>query len=97
LEILESEEIAEVRMRVMDALVHRPLSEAVLNTARKILSNSKAESPFIRSRALELLMHFHFSDGQAKDIRIWLLGLAEKESEMNLKKALLNSAQSLLK
>jgi HEAT repeat protein len=97
LEILESEEIAEVRMRVMDALVHRPLSEAVLNTARKILSNSKAESPFIRSRALDLLMHFHFSDGQAKDIRIWLLGLAEKESEMNLKKALLNSAQSLLK
>ncbi|NBX17169.1 MAG: hypothetical protein EBR09_07380 [Proteobacteria bacterium] len=96
LEILNSEENAEVRVRVMDSLVHRPLSEAVLNAARKILSNNKEESSLIRSRALELLMHFHFSDVQSKETRIWLLGLAEKENDMNLKKALLNSAQSLL-
>jgi hypothetical protein len=42
-------------------------------------------------------MHFVFTDEQAKEMRIWLLGLAESETEERFKKMLVDAAMQLVK
>ena len=97
LQILESDEHPDVRIRVTDALVHRPLNDNTLLVARRILADAKDEPLVIREKVLDLIMHFVFSEEQSRDIRNWLLGLAESESDMRLKKMLLDAAQKTIK
>lgn len=97
LQILESDDHLDVRVGVIDALVHRPVDDDVMTVVRRILGERKNVPLVLREKSLDLIMHFVFTDEQAKEMRIWLLGLAESETEERFKKMLVDAAMQLVK
>lgn len=95
LHIMDNDESLEVRMRVTDALVHRPLSDDAQAAARKILLDDFRSPRPLREKALDLLMHVDLSETQAAEQRDWLLRLADREKDLPMKKKLLSAAEKI--
>jgi len=95
LQIMDNDASLEVRTRVTDALVHRPLSDDAQAAARKILQDEFNSPRPLREKALDLLMHVDFSEAQAAEQRDWLLRLADREKDLPMKKKILSAAEKI--
>jgi hypothetical protein len=95
-QIMESDVDLEVRMRVVDALVHAPVPDSFLPVAQRIVSEVKKVPVLLREKAIDLFLHFELDEPRKTALRNWALGAAQNEPEAKIKSKLISAAQELM-
>ena len=83
---LEFDSDVEVRMRVVDALVHLPVSEKSLLAAKSILSREKSVAGPLREKVLDLFSHSELNADERQKLADWLTRFAENETDSAVRK-----------
>jgi|GEM_PF-705878 len=78
---LEFDSDVEVRIRVVDALVHLPVSEKSLMAAKSILSRQKSVAGPLREKVLDLFSHSELNADERQKLADWLTRFSENETD----------------
>ncbi|NBW81426.1 HEAT repeat domain-containing protein [bacterium] len=95
-QIIESDVDLEVRLRVVDALVHAPVPDSFLPVAQRMISDVKKVPVLLREKAVDLFLHFELDEPHKTSLRNWILLASEREPEARVKSKLVSAAQELM-
>lgn len=91
--VLRFDKDLDVRLNVIDALLHAPLDDDVQSVAQQLLSDSARTPSLLRSKCVDLLSHIELSGIKRADLQNWLLSQYKRETDENIKKKLLDTSQ----
>jgi HEAT repeat protein len=86
---LFSDEDGEVRLRVIDALIHRPVSEAGMAAVRQLISSPRSVPLELKEKALDLFLHAELSADQKQFNSEWIKQRIAIEAESSVKNKLI--------
>lgn len=95
LELLKNDVDLDVRMTVIDALAHRPVSAVGLAAVQSIVSSVAAVPSELREKSLDLFLHAELTPEEKREYMVWLQKRVVVESEPSTKKKM-NSVLQLL-
>lgn len=86
LALLEFDSDVEVRIRVVDALVHLPVTEKSILAAKSILSGQKSGAVALREKVLDLFSHSELNADERQKLANWLTRFSENETDSGVRR-----------